>query len=63
MINENMWAIKEIDTGKMASNKWGRTLWRTKPTNAMNSILFKHIKNGGLVCVQVSVKETGEVDD
>jgi len=44
MINENMWAIKEIDTSKMASNKWGRTLWRTKPTNAMNSILFTHKK-------------------
>jgi len=63
MINENMWAIKETDTGKMVSNKWGRTLWRTKPTNALNSILWKHTKNGGLTCVQVLVKERGEIND
>jgi len=63
MINENMWAIKETDTGKMVSNKWGRTLWRTKPTNALNSILWKHTKNGGLTCVQVSVKERGKIND
>ena len=63
MINENMWAIKEIDTGKMVSNKWGRTLWRNKPTNALSSILWKHTKNGDLICVQVSVKERGEIND
>tara|TARA_R110000796_G_scaffold18654_2_gene56384 strand:+ start:1632 stop:1826 length:195 start_codon:yes stop_codon:yes gene_type:complete len=60
MIDVERWAIKNVSSGGMVGDKWSRTLWKIKPTNAMNSIAWKmrrhHIKDE-LKCVRVLVRE------
>ena len=61
------WAIKNVDTGSMVANKWSRTLWDQKPTNAMNSVAWKYSrhtkKEANLECVRVKVIELGDDND
>jgi hypothetical protein len=63
-VDEVMWAIKHLPTGGMVGDKWGRTLWVRKPTNALNSIAWRYNRNTGkdivLVSVRVHVKEIQE---
>jgi hypothetical protein len=35
------WAIKNLDTGNLVANKFGRTMWKTKPTNAISTVAWK----------------------
>jgi hypothetical protein len=35
------WGIKNLDTGNLVSDKFGRTTWKIKPTNAINTIKWK----------------------
>jgi hypothetical protein len=59
-----MWAIKHVPTGNLVGNKWQRMLWKTKPTNALNSILWKYNKHTGkdadLVSIRVHITEVQE---
>ena len=60
MIEVERWAIKNVSTGNIIGDKWARILWKIKPTNAMNAIIWKlrqhHIKDE-LKCVRVLVTE------
>jgi len=60
MLDETMWAILNEDTGKLVGNKFSRTLWRNKPTNAINVLLFKAGYSGinlNLKAIQVRITE------
>ena len=65
-IDKAFWAIKNADTGSLVGNKENRTLWKQKPTNAINTIKWKaktyYNKDLNLVPVKVRVVEIDEVE-
>jgi hypothetical protein len=58
MVSVIRWAIKDVDTGEIMQTKYGRSLWKVKPTGAVKSLKFKHrYRNPNLVPIQVTVTE------
>ena len=35
------WGIKNLDTGNLVADKFGRTTWKRKPTNSIDTIKWK----------------------
>ena len=65
-IDKTFWAIKNANTGGLVGNKENRTLWKQKPTNAIDTIKWKYKtyynKDLNLVPVKVRVVEVDEVE-
>jgi hypothetical protein len=60
MIDVERWAIKNGDHNVLIGNKEGRTLWKRKPTKAIETIEWRaslHRINLDLVPVKVRITE------
>lgn len=67
MIDIECWAIKNLDTGYIVGNKEGRTMWKVKPTNAIDTIKWKaknyYNKELSLVPVRIRITEVNNDTD
>tara|TARA_R110001599_G_scaffold281017_1_gene482612 strand:+ start:227 stop:421 length:195 start_codon:yes stop_codon:yes gene_type:complete len=64
MIDREFWAIKMQGRNGLVANKYGRTLWKIKPTNVMDSLRWKAgISNRKIDIGAVKVKVTEIKDD
>jgi hypothetical protein len=58
MVSVIRWAIKDVDTGELMQTKYGRSLWKVKPTGAVKSLKFKYRPyKRNLVPIQVTITE------
>ena len=63
MIDREFWAIKMQGRNGLVSNKYGRTLWKIKPTNVMDTLRWKAgISNRKIDIEAIKVKVT-EIKD
>ena len=58
------WAIKSEKTGALVEEKFHRTMWKIKPTNAINTLKWKaktfYNKDLNIVPVKVRILEIEE---
>ena len=62
-VDEIGWAIK-CPNGTLAHNKWGRSLWKVKPTNAVKNLStgWGKFSKTHLVPIKVRICEVEDYD-
>ena len=64
-VDVTLWAIKNLKSGNLVSNRYNRNLWMVKPTNVVNRLQNPYGKRDNrldLVPIRVRIQEVQEDD-